>query len=157
MEICYLCNGLSGVKKLIHHHLTYEPEQMIILCIKCHSLVHHLARLSLDKRQYIEEIIFKYGNQWSNGNKQYRKTQRYREVHNKNHLENSRRRRRELGIPERKWRTEKDKKEYMKNYYLKNREIILNNTKKYYTENIYRIKVRQHAAYLKRKGEGYYS
>jgi len=155
MKKCVLCNGTSGVKKCVHHHLTYNPEQIIILCIKCHSTVHHLARLSIETRQYIEQIILKYSYDWSCGNEKYKKSERYKECrrgwNQKIGNEKKRLSRRMNGIPARNWRKDGDKEKYAHEYYIKNKEKILNRVKDYREQNKEKIKHKNHMRYLKKK------
>lgn len=110
MKICELC---GSEEKLRHHHLTYVPEKIILLCYSCHTAVHILAKISEEKRVFAVQTMLNwvetYGSHWNNGEEKYEKSQ-YR----KDYLK-------EYG--KRWWRAHPDSiKESNKRYYEKNKE-----------------------------------
>ena len=38
---CYICHKSSNDFKLIEHHITYIPEEKIIMCRSCHDILHN--------------------------------------------------------------------------------------------------------------------
>ena len=70
ISLCPLCNK---VKKLLGHHLSYEPEIVINICEACHIEFHNMVRLYKTDRfnKYIEWIK-QYGDtQWDDGKAKY--------------------------------------------------------------------------------------
>jgi hypothetical protein len=64
-KVCDLCGGLSNVtKKFEGHHLSYDPEIVISLCVKCHDLLHALAKLPDPSRERALEWVRVYAHQW---------------------------------------------------------------------------------------------
>jgi len=41
---CYKCGCTD--KKLIHHHKSYEPEEIVMVCWSCHQKLHKILRKS---------------------------------------------------------------------------------------------------------------
>lgn len=85
---CSICNASI---KLIHHHLSYEPEIIVIVCWDCHMIIHRMAEL-IRMPQIQQEIICnwvkQYGYLWKRGNEQHRKSEyykKYRENYDKNY------------------------------------------------------------------------
>jgi hypothetical protein len=78
MKICKLCDNKSGSKKWDRHHLSYEPEIIILLCHKCHAALHSMAVIPPENRQLMNEWIEQYGNQWVNCNEKYKKSNSYK-------------------------------------------------------------------------------
>jgi len=51
---CECCN--TNTKKLIIHHISYNPEETITLCVQCHSILHNCI-LNGDKvRKYTKRV-----------------------------------------------------------------------------------------------------
>lgn len=82
---CLIC---KENKKLIDHHLSYDPEIVVRVCWACHVTMHQLARKSKETRKIIIDWIEQYGHLWKNGHKKYSKTEtrrnsqiKYREEH----------------------------------------------------------------------------
>lgn len=84
VEKCELCNGRLGYRRLVAHHLSYEPEKIVFLCQICHTFIHHLYRYTEDEQKIAKEWIILYGHLWDNGfekfaNSNYRKSRGKRE------------------------------------------------------------------------------
>jgi len=65
MEFCEICHS---IKKIVFHHLSYDPEFGIYVCKKCHFPLHQNDIESLEK---IIKLKKEYGHLWVNGNYQY--------------------------------------------------------------------------------------
>jgi hypothetical protein len=64
-KVCDLCGGASNVtKKFEGHHLSYDPEIVVSLCVKCHDLLHSLAKLSQPSRETALNWVKVYSHQW---------------------------------------------------------------------------------------------
>lgn len=135
METCGLCDS---ERKLCHHHLSYNPEKIILLCYSCHVMVHALARISKEKRvimiQTMLNMIETYSSNWNNGTFDFLKSQykkeRYSGEYNKEYYQKN------------KERLKKQQKEYYqknkgynKEYYQKNKEHIKNRQREYIKNN----------------------
>lgn len=57
---CSICNASI---KLIHHHLSYEPEIIVIVCWDCHMIIHRMAEL-IRMPQIQQEIICNWVKQY---------------------------------------------------------------------------------------------
>lgn len=75
MECCSIC---ELEKKLVTHHLSYNPEITMPLCQNCHLTMHRIARLIPDKQDVLFGIVKQYGNQWENGHEKHIKTEHCR-------------------------------------------------------------------------------
>lgn len=74
---CAIC---QDIKLLRCHHLSYRPEITIFICQTCHQILHGLSRVSKDLWPTYLDLVNKYGILWEDGNRQYKKTGRYKEV-----------------------------------------------------------------------------
>jgi hypothetical protein len=64
-KVCDLCEGASNVtKKFEGHHLSYDPEIVVSLCVKCHDLLHALAKLPQPSREVALNWVQTYSHQW---------------------------------------------------------------------------------------------
>ena len=68
---CILCNS---IKNIHGHHLSYDPEIVINLCLKCHLFLHLFSRFSEDQITKIREWVVQYSKQWVDGTNKYRKS-----------------------------------------------------------------------------------
>ncbi len=75
MKICSIC---GSDKKIIHHHLSYEPEIIMLTCKKCSGIMHNSVGLSKKQFDIIFKIVEQYGDQWDNGGEKYKKTKHYK-------------------------------------------------------------------------------
>lgn len=72
--ICDLCGGEPGTSKRYEgHHLTYEPEEVVSLCFKCHDLLHALAKMHFTSIIRALTWVQKFGGLWK-PRKKYNKT-----------------------------------------------------------------------------------
>lgn len=115
METCELCN--SGYRPQ-HHHLTYVPEKIIVLCYPCHSVIHILAKIPKEKRisaiQTMSSLIEAYSSHWDNGTVKYLRSPHKMKYQKEYHKKYGK------GYNQ---KNKKCKKEYNKEYYQKNREL----------------------------------
>ena len=72
-DFCFLCN--EGEIKIEGHHLSYSPELVVFLCVKCHRTLHNLKRLSKDKIDLVLQWLTLYGMNWESGNDNYYKSE----------------------------------------------------------------------------------
>lgn len=80
--ICELCQK-DYTENLFHgHHLSYDPEIVVMLCIGCHAFLHRFANYTTENQTKIIEWTKQYSDQWNNCTKKYRKSQRAKDVHN---------------------------------------------------------------------------
>ena len=79
MNKCSICESNTN---LINHHLSYEPEIIVIVCKYCHYTMHGLCRLSSRQRNIIDSWIEQYGHEWENGREKYQKS-KHRKNYNK--------------------------------------------------------------------------
>jgi len=74
-ELCELC--CKPKKKIVKHHLKYKPEIKVLLCMRCHFVVHTLSKFTPKQRKLLLSWIDTYGKYWK-GRYQYRTTESYR-------------------------------------------------------------------------------
>src|SRR3972149_3674646 len=80
--ICELCKN-DYIENLFHgHHLSYEPEIVVMLCKGCHSFLHRFANYPIESQTNIVNWIRQYSNQWNNCTEKYRKSQHAKDVRN---------------------------------------------------------------------------
>jgi len=61
---CSCCK--TGVKGIVGHHLSYEPEVVVFLCWRCHNLLHQMARTERSILQQFMDWVEEYGDKWIN-------------------------------------------------------------------------------------------
>lgn len=133
METCSVC---GRIKKVIHHHLNYEPEIIIKTCHGCHFVMHKLAGISRDQQDIIFNYVRQYGSFWEDGRekcsksehrrksrneyqKQRNKTEKVKEYHKEYNKTNN------VKKYQKQYQKGNKRKEYEKQYYLKkNKEEI---------------------------------
>ena len=118
-KICDLCGGRSNVfNRFEGHHLQYEPEEIVIsLCVKCHDVLHALAKLLPSQRKVALDLVEKFSHQWSDRSEKYFDTMWWRVVSKCNTKRNApkiqaRRRFRYKNDPEYKQKSLDQNKEY---------------------------------------------
>jgi len=74
---CSLCHK---EEKTLGHHLSYDPEIVMVICYRCHVMLHKLAELSVKEREQTLQIVGQYGNNWDNGKDKYRYSERRKSV-----------------------------------------------------------------------------
>ncbi len=83
--ICALCN--KDIQRIEGHHLSYEPEKIMMLCIRCHRLLHLLNDFNKEKLPFVLTIINTYGQNWKNGREQYANSHYRKENRKRTHKE----------------------------------------------------------------------
>ena len=143
METCELCD--SGYR-LQHHHLTYVPEKIMLLCYPCHSIIHMLAKIPEEKRaftiQTMANLIETYSSHWNNGAADYLKSPhkiKYQKEYHKKHQEELRQ------------KNEEYKREYQKRYFQENKEHLNNLHRQWRKVNKEKTSKYNKRAYKKRK------
>ena len=116
------CSICKTDKKLITHHLSYEPEIIITMCWKCHTAMHRLAEINKEYQVIIINFVNQYGHLWKNGHEKHLKTEhwkKYQKEFNKNRYENKRI---EILEHQKKYNENHraERKEYRGKYYNKN-------------------------------------
>ena len=66
------CSICGSDKNLIYHHLSYEPEIVVIVCRKCHQAMHRLAEIDKKHQIVIVDWVKQYGDLWKNGRGYYK-------------------------------------------------------------------------------------
>ena len=64
------------------HHLSYEPEITVIVCWRCHMIIHKLAELSempQIQQDVINDWVKQYGDLWKHGREKHLKNQHHKE------------------------------------------------------------------------------
>lgn len=61
------CEICKKDKKLVQHHLSYEPEKTVGICQRCHLTLHNLSSLSMEQINILLDWIREYSDQWENG------------------------------------------------------------------------------------------
>jgi len=133
---CELCSGKRKSKRIIHHHLSYEPEIIIFLCSSCHRFLHSFVLYDKAQQEKIINWFMVYSSQWKNGKDKFYKSQYY-----KDYIE--------------RWRNENKLllKEKQKNYIQSNKQRIYKEARGYYYRNRERISEQRKVQYQKRKEE----
>lgn len=67
-QVCHSSISLNG------HHMTYEPEFVVMLCAKCHVHLHYMAKLSPEQRAQMESWVSEYSSHWENCEEKYKKS-----------------------------------------------------------------------------------
>jgi len=72
---CSICNS---DKNVINHHLSYEPELIILICYQCHMVMHNCINMNQKQLNIIFKLAQQYGHLWKNGNEKYRKSKYFK-------------------------------------------------------------------------------
>jgi hypothetical protein len=120
MRECEICHS---TEKIVFHHLSYDPEMGIDVCRKCHFALHCI---DVDVFPKIMELKKKYGHLWVNGNEQYQKSKRFREV------QKLYRKTEKAKEGEKRIRQSEEFKKKRKEYLMKNREVIAQRKREQY-------------------------
>jgi len=121
MNYCSIC-GLE--KKLINHHLSYDPEIIMTLCQLCHLTMHKVARLPPDKQNILFGIVRQYGSQWENGHTKHVKTEHCRKKARERYKYRTDKTKNRIRECRKTDRYKEYKKEYQKKYRQKHLEKI---------------------------------
>lgn len=114
--VCELC---EREKRVIGHHLSYDPEIVVFICWSCHSWLHKFGRFNSQLREKGLGWLRDYADNWKNGHEKYVKTKRCRELMAKRHRVNY------AKNPE---QAKKSSKKWVEN----NREIMNAKLRRYY-------------------------
>ena len=57
MNNCFICNSEENLEK---HHKQYKPERIVIVCKKCHELIHHTNDY-IDLKPIDDSFYYNYG------------------------------------------------------------------------------------------------
>lgn len=68
------CKICFSDKSVVTHHLTYEPENLILLCQKCHLSIHSIASLTFAQKMRLMNLALTYGHNWDNGKEKHNKS-----------------------------------------------------------------------------------
>jgi len=60
------------------HHLSYDPELVVVLCYHCHMFVHSYAKYSNEQINIVQNWFSKYSGQWANAKVKYLKSKIYK-------------------------------------------------------------------------------
>lgn len=145
MKTCELC---GSERKLYHHHLTYTPEKIILLCYLCHITVHRLARLPKVTVQATFDMIETYGSHWNNGVDNFFKSQylkEYRQSYHQNNKEHRKEYHKEWHQSNKEYQ-----KEYHKKWHQNNKEQQEEYKKQWRKANKEKMKEYNRRAYKKR-------
>ena len=113
MNNCSIC---KSDEKLIHHHLSYEPEIIVIICRRCEVIMHRLAdlqRMPQNQQDVINNWVSQYGSLWKNAREKYEKSE-----YNKNVKKEWQKTDKFKNI-QRKYRESDKRKNQLKEYYFK--------------------------------------
>ncbi len=131
MKYCSIC-GLE--KKLVTHHLSYNPEIIINLCQHCHLTMHKIARLLPDKQDTLFEMVRQYGSQWENGHAKHIKTEHCRKKARERYIYRTDKAKNRIREYRKTDRYKEYKKEYQKKYRQRNLEKIRDYERQYAQE-----------------------
>jgi hypothetical protein len=121
---CVLCGRSAG--RIDGHHLSYEPEEVVLLCHRHHMMVHSWGECNVHQRNMVNEWVEKYGCHWVKGTEKYWKSSWVKKRRKERYDAN-----RELRIQQSKeWHIKNKEKDIKnrRNWYLKNREEVLKKT-----------------------------
>jgi hypothetical protein len=51
------CNSCGSIKNLVYHHISYEPEQIEVLCRKCHGVEHSQLKGKVRPENFVSKIV----------------------------------------------------------------------------------------------------
>ena len=95
VEICILCGNEFKGKRIVGHHMSYDPEIIVYLCVNCHKFVHLFPLFNEDQLNKVKQWTFQYSEQWKDGTNKYNLSNYKKEVNHK-YNENYKERAREL-------------------------------------------------------------
>lgn len=78
---CHKCGCTD--KKLIHHHRSYEPEVVVLMCVSCHKLLHNKLRRTNQCNMAPSELSKKSIQSESNRLNNLKRIKKYEILHNK--------------------------------------------------------------------------
>lgn len=144
-NVCELCKGRRLTKRIERHHLSYEPEIVIILCHTCHMLLHRYSSALENERIVLLEWIIKYEKNWKNKPRNYYQQFPSHKIFVQQYELNRRR-----GYRNNKTKRQPQYQSWQE-YYLANKDKISKRQKKYYLKNKDKILAKRNQQYYARK------
>ena len=118
-EICVLCGKKFKGKGIMGHHMSYDPEIMVYLCVKCHTFLHLFPLFNKDQLEKVRQWSIQYADQWKNGTSKYMNSSYKKKKCNEMARDWREKNREKVNKSAKEWR--KRNPDYIKNYHIKKR------------------------------------